>query len=151
MLPKDYVKSYGRSLLKILKLSDYLVITCKETIVCVSLETIDRVNNEVIHGRTYIERLHEKNLIEAKVIHMSMLFDSDTIDAGLLVSEVSESQCRHVDLGKKRKNVIQISTITNLLVWDVDDMEEVTCLRGYDQFIGVQNFVRTGLNLYIPI
>lgn len=35
-------------------------------------------------------------------------------------------------------------------MWDIDDEEEVTHLRGYDQFIDVNHFVRTGFDLKIP-
>jgi hypothetical protein len=40
--------------------------------------------------------------------------------------------------------------MTNLLMWDIDKEEEVTCLRGYTQFIDLKHMVRTGLNYYIP-
>jgi hypothetical protein len=35
-------------------------------------------------------------------------------------------------------------------MWDIDKMEEITCLKGYSQFIDVKHMVRTGLRYYIP-
>jgi uncharacterized protein with ATP-grasp and redox domains len=81
----------SQNLLRIEMTNDYLVLTCIDTILCVKLKDIDTINEQVVNGRPYIERLHEKNLIKAKVINMSELFDNDTIEAGLFVNEVSRS------------------------------------------------------------
>lgn len=67
------------------------MLTCIDTIVCVSLKDIDDINEQVVNGRPYIERFNEKNLIKVKVINMCDLFDSDTIEAGIFVNVVSKS------------------------------------------------------------
>lgn len=96
----------SQTLLKIDMTPNYLLLTCIDTILCVSLEDIETVNAQLVNGRTYIERFHEKNLIKAKVINMSEMFDSDTIEAGLFVKEVNKAQLKIVERVKDRKNVI---------------------------------------------
>jgi hypothetical protein len=142
----------SQNLLKIEMTSEYLVLTCIDTILCVSLKDIEKANpnKDEIGATPYIDRLHEKGLIKAKLINLSEMFDSDSIGSGLFVNVVSKTQLEEVERETGRKNVIQISTMTNLLMWDIDKEEEVTCLQGYSQFINVKKFVRTGLNYYIP-
>jgi hypothetical protein len=89
LLPIEY--NIGEDL-RIEMTSDYLVLTCIDTILCVSLKDIETANNDDINGLPYIERLHEKGLIKAKYINISEMFDSETIEAGLFVNVVSKTQ-----------------------------------------------------------
>jgi hypothetical protein len=91
LLPKGSMARDSQNLLKIEITTDYLVLICIDTILCVKLNDIETANKDYINGKPYIDRLHEKGLIKAKLINMSEMFDSDTIEAGISVNEVSKT------------------------------------------------------------
>ena len=61
-----------------------------------------------------------------------MLFDAETIDLGLSIDSVSQSDMNIVERRDGDKNIIQISTVTDSLMWDLDSNSEIICVSGYD-------------------
>jgi hypothetical protein len=50
-----------------------------------------------------------------------------------------------------RRNLFQISYAEELVMWDLDQNEEVSFLTGQSQFLSENDFVRTGFRLHVPI
>ena len=98
-----------------------------------------------------MESILKKGLkLRPKVIDMTKLFEQDTLEWGLIVSEVRPGDIAIKKRGdEQRKNIIQITTSQYLLMWDIESEKEVSTLAGYDQFLTVDTFVRTGHTLYL--
>jgi hypothetical protein len=63
---------------------------------------------------------------------MTKLLDNNSLHKGLIVSEVMPSDISIKERVKERTNVIQITTGETLLMWDIQNQEEVSTLVGYD-------------------
>lgn len=89
--------------------------------------------------------------IKPLVIALSSIFDPDTIDSGVKVQEVTKEDLKMVESSSKtRVNVIQITTVNHVMMWDIEFNEEVLCVEGYSQFCSSVNYVKTGLQFYMP-
>jgi hypothetical protein len=70
--------------------------------------------------------------IKPYIIDMTKLLDNNSLHKGLIVSEVMPSDISIKERVKERTNVIQITTGETLLMWDIQNQEEVSTLVGYD-------------------
>ena len=76
--------------------------------------------------------MYEDPVIPVKLINMKMIFDAETIDLRLSIDSVSQNDMNIVERSNGDKNIIQISTVTDSLMWDLDSNSEIICVSGYD-------------------
>ncbi len=118
LLPREEISRDTFQKLVVHTTTDYLILICNEIILFVKQSAINQANAV----EDYIERLHLEPLIPVTVLNMTQLFGSDASESKeLRLSNLNSNQLRKFSTSLEQKaNIIQITTMTGLILWDID-------------------------------